>query len=200
MYSKILERLTDLEQKLANVHRIGTIETVDYETATATVRFSDDHVSGKLPIATHRAGGDVDWWVPEVGEQVLVYSPNGDLDRAFIGLDRLYQTAHPAPENIETKRTTTYADGAVISYDRENSILSAELPAGATVQLTADGGISFVGDFSVDGNITSTGDVTATGEISDTDGELSRLRTNYNSHKHVGNMGSPTSPTDKLDQ
>lgn len=41
---------------------------------------------------------------------------------------------------------------------------------------------------------------TSSGEISDSVGNLSSLRDNYNAHTHIGNLGAPTSPPDKPDQ
>lgn len=41
--------------------------------------------------------------------------------------------------------------------------------------------------------------VAATGEVSDAVGRLSALRTNYNAHTHIGNLGAPTGPTSTPD-
>ena len=196
--STIYDDIAELQRQVQNMVRIGTIEEIDYTTAKAKVRLDVKLLTTGLPWTTRRASNDVDWWAPEIGEQVVVLSPGGELSQGIID-QKLYQTAHPAPENLETVSSTTYSDGAKISYDRENSILTASLPAGATVSLIADGGIGFTGDLSVDGNITSTKDITATGEISDTDGTLKRLRENYNTATYIGNMGAPTSTTSKPD-
>jgi|GEM_PF-1697721 len=39
-----------------------------------------------------------------------------------------------------------------------------------------------------------TGDLVVKGDVSDSVGALSALRTKYNAHMHVGNLGAPTSP------
>ena len=41
--------------------------------------------------------------------------------------------------------------------------------------------------------------ITSTGEISDSVGNLSSLRNNFNKHTHIGNLGAPTSPPDSPD-
>lgn len=41
--------------------------------------------------------------------------------------------------------------------------------------------------------------VGCSGEVSDSTGNLSSLRNNYNSHVHIGNLGAPTSTPDKPD-
>tara|TARA_R110002051_G_scaffold158637_2_gene230009 strand:+ start:193 stop:687 length:495 start_codon:yes stop_codon:yes gene_type:complete len=56
------------------------------------------------------------------------------------------------------------------------------------------------GDFEIEAeNLTITGNLKAKGEVEDGKGALSKLRDNYNSHKHIGNMGAPTSPSDLPD-
>lgn len=190
--SQLLADVQDLRRRLANVSRVGTIEEVDYTAARVKVRLEEKLLSGWLPWLTQRAGGDVTWWAPEVGEQVLLTCPMGELNQAYV-TGSVYQTSVPAPDALETKRVTKYADGAVISYDRTEHVLSAVLPAGATAELTADGGITLTGDVSITGNLTATGDV------ADSGGPLSRLRTKYNTHTHIGNLGSPTSPADAQD-
>lgn len=40
----------------------------------------------------------------------------------------------------------------------------------------------------------------STGEVADSVGNLSVLRDKYNAHKHIGNLGAPTSPPDQPDQ
>ena len=57
-----------------------------------------------------------------------------------------------------------------------------------TIAAKAAGGMDLDGDLRVSGNISSAG------EVSDLIGELSTLRNKYNSHVHMGNMGTATSP------
>ena len=51
-----------------------------------------------LPWLTHRASNDTSWWAPEVGEQVIVLAPSGELHQAVI-MPSIYQSAHPAIDN-----------------------------------------------------------------------------------------------------
>jgi len=195
--------ISDILRRLENLIRIGTIAEVDTATALVRVAYAVDNsgadvLSAWRPWLTHRAGPDSDWWAPEVGEQVLLLSPSGDLSMAIV-LPAIYQDDFLPPAASADVRHIKFSDGAVIEYDRAAHHLKAVLPAGATTELVSDGGISIVGDIAVEGSITATVDITATGEVSDTDGTLSRLRSNYNSHKHVGNLGAPTSPTDAVD-
>ena len=44
-------------------------------------------------------------------------------------------------------------------------------------------------------DVTVVGNLICTGDVSDSVGPLSTLRTKYNAHTHMGNLGTPTSPT-----
>lgn len=121
----------DLMRRVANVVRLGTIVAADYATAKARVKIGE-LTTDWLPWMTLRAGGDVTWWAPEVDEQVLVLSPSGELTQGVI-LAALYQTSIPANGDRPTLHRTTYADGAVIEYDREAHVLRATIPGDAVV-------------------------------------------------------------------
>ena len=197
------QTISDILRRLENLIRIGTIAEVDTATALVRVAYAVDNSGADVltawrPWLTHRAGPDSTWWAPEVGEQVLLLSPSGDLSMAIV-LPAIYQDAFLPPAASEDVRHTTFSDGAVIEYNRATHHLKAVLPAGATTELVSDGGLSIVGDVSVEGSINATVDITAEGEVSDTEGELSRLRGNYNTATYIGNMGAPTSPTQKVD-
>lgn len=169
---------TELSRRVANMIMVGAVEEADYDNARVKIRMGDI-VTAWLPWITSRAGGNRTWHAPEVGEQMLLVSPSGNPAQAIV-VGSIYQDSHAAPETAEGKHTTAYDDGAVIEYDREAHHLKAVLPAGATVELVADGGINFTGDLSVDGNITATGDV------SDQVRSMAGDRDIYNDHTHGG--------------
>jgi len=157
------QRVERLERRLHNLLLLGTIEAADYAAARVRARIGD-LVTGWLPYLTQRAGGDITWHAPEVGEQVVVLSPSGELAGAVV-LPALYQAAHPAPAAVADRRVTTYLDGAAIAYDRTAHHLSAILPAGATAALVADGGITMTGNVAITGDITVTGKITTSGDV-----------------------------------
>lgn len=109
-------RMTELERRLENVVRIGTIVTPDYAGATATVQIGGN-VTAPRPWLTLRAGGDRSWWAPEAGEQVVLFSPSGDLAQAVI-LPAIYSTAAPAPASSADVSRQVFADGFIIEHDR----------------------------------------------------------------------------------
>ncbi|QKY07996.1 phage baseplate assembly protein V [Janthinobacterium lividum] len=147
--------LSDLFRLLQNLIRLGTIAEV--KGAKARVRLGPTLTTEWLNWATPRAGSTRTWSAPTVGEQVIVFSPGGDLTRGII-LPALYSQAFDAPETSPTIHTTHYPDGAVVQYDHAAHALTATLPSG-TATITADKVTSnapntiCTGDLTVMGNL-----------------------------------------------
>jgi len=154
----IRPELADLERRSRQAVRIGTIAELD--AAAARVRVTIGALTtGWLPWLAQRAGGDRAWWAPEPGEQVVVLTPAGRTELGIV-LAGLWSDARPAPADRADVHRVVYADGAVIEYDRAAHRLSATLPAGGALAITAPGGITITGDVTVTGRIDATGDVT----------------------------------------
>lgn len=170
---------SDIERRLSNIIRVGTVESVDHEAATARVRFGEN-LTAALPWLTLRAGGDRSWWPVEVGEQVVVLAPSGDLAQGVI-LPALYRASAAPPSSSPGVDRTEYADGAVIEYDRNAHRLTAEIPG--DVEVTATGEITATAggniEATADGDIAATagGDITASavGAVNATGGDAINL-------------------------
>jgi len=135
--------ITELNRRLANMITLGTVAETDYKTAKVRVQIGE-LLSGWLPWLTARASNDVNWWAPEVGEQVVVIAPSGDLAQGIV-LTALYKDQYPPPADHPNVHTTHYdggADrgGATIEYDREKKHLKALLPNGGNAKLVANDG------------------------------------------------------------
>ena len=126
--------LSDLLRLLQNLIRLGTIAEV--KGAKARVRLGPTLTTEWLKWATPRAGSTRTWSAPTVGEQVIVFSPGGDLTRGII-VPALYSQAFDAPESSDSIHTTHYPDGAVVQYDHAAHSLTATLPGG-TATITAN--------------------------------------------------------------
>jgi len=87
---------TELDRRLANIVRLGTVEQADYAKARIRVRCGD-MLTGWLPWLTTRAGKDITWWAPDIGEQVVVLSPSGEPAQGVV-LFAVYQNSSPQPE------------------------------------------------------------------------------------------------------
>jgi phage baseplate assembly protein V len=133
---ELLYRLAELERRLPNVLRVGTVAEADYPAARVRVR-TGDILTGWLPWLTVRAGMDRSWWAPEVGEQAVILAPSGELGQGLV-LFGLYRDTHPAPADRETVDRRVYADGAVIEYDREAHVLHALIPGDIVAEVSRD--------------------------------------------------------------
>ena len=204
-------RLVELARRLSNVVRPGVIAEADYALARVRVQYGGPGaVTGWLPWLAARAGGDHSWWAPEIGEQVLILAPSGELSNGIV-LAGLYQSNRPAPSDDPDKRLVRYSDGAEIEYDRAAHHLRAVLPEGGAAEITAPDGVTITGDVAITGDVTVTGGVTATenidadgnvtadgnveaggnveadGNVSDgsaTTSSMAAMRTKYNAHVH----------------
>ncbi|AYM75489.1 phage baseplate assembly protein V [Janthinobacterium agaricidamnosum] len=126
--------LSDLLRLLQNLIRLGTIAEV--KGARARVRLGPTLTTEWLKWATRRAGNTRTWSAPTVGEQVIVFSPGGDLTRGII-VPALYSQEFDAPDTSDSIHTTHYPDGAVVQYDHAAHALTATLHGG-TATITAD--------------------------------------------------------------
>lgn len=182
MLDNILQRLAEVERKLTNVLLIGTISDADYDKALVKVE-AGKLETGWLHWITTRAGNDVDYWAPEIGEQVLVMSPGGDPEIGVV-LPALYQNNFPATDILPTVRRVRFADGADFSYDRENSALKIILPAGATSEIVSDGGIQLTGNTTITGQLHVTDNIKGDKDITDLTRSMQADRDIYNDHDH----------------
>ena len=130
--------LSDLLRLLQNLIRLGTIAEV--KGAKARVRLGPTLTTEWLKWATRRAGSTRTWPAPTVGEQVIVFSPGGDLTRGII-LPALYSQEFDAPESSDTlpklsRKMEEYRAGGMsgpVSVDFGNEALSLEWSAGGLI-------------------------------------------------------------------
>jgi len=185
--------ITELNRRLANLILLGRVVETDYQSVIPKLKIKiGDLTTAWLPMLTARAGPDASWWPLEIGEQVLVLSPSGELSQGVV-LGALNQRIHPAVGSAVNVHRQVYADGAIIEYDRTSHHLSATLPAGGTTTLVSHGGIQLVGDVNVFGTLSVTED------IIDHTRSMQEDRDIYNVHTH-GGVSSGTRSTTPTDQ
>jgi phage baseplate assembly protein V len=195
-------RIGELERRLANVTRAGTILEADYAKARVRVKLGKN-TTAWLPWVSSRAGGDKTWHAPEVGEQVLVLSPAGDLCAGFV-IGGVYKQDRPANADAATVSRTTYADGAVVEYDRAAHAYAITIPAGgkATVKAGASSTLEVASDairLTVGGTqlvlsasgiqITSATGLNINGAVTQTGGPLTSNGIALSTHTHGGVTG-----------
>jgi len=185
----------ELERRLANLIRVGTVEQADYSAAQVIVR-CDDVLTDWLPWLTRRAGGDRDWWAPEIGEQVIVMAPSGLLPGAFV-LPALYSDAHPEPAASPDLHTVTYQNGDTVVHDRSDGSWFVQCQGPVTVMA---GGQVIVQAPSVmldTPATTCTGALTVQGNVQVQGGDVTADGISLKQHTHKENdKGGQTGPAD----
>ncbi|WP_163372873.1 phage baseplate assembly protein V [Endozoicomonas acroporae] len=186
-------RLSDLERRVAGLINVGRVADLDEQAARVRVEFGEI-LTDWLPWLTTRAGFDRSWWAPEVGEQVLILAPSGELAQAVV-LPAIYRDSHPAPVHSADLALLVFSDGTTIQYDRGKHALTAHLPAGGTTTLTSPGKVTInaAGGVVINGNVTVNGNISASGDVADGTRSMRGDRGIYNGHNHTGNLGNPTS-------
>lgn len=121
------------DRRLANVVRVGTVAALDEPNARVKIDLGD-LITDWLPWATTRAGGDRSWSAHEVGEQVLLFAPSGELAAAVV-MGAINQDAHPAPAVSKDHTRYQWADGAFVDYDRTGHLFQLDVPVGGSILL-----------------------------------------------------------------
>lgn len=168
--------VTELQRRLANVVKAGTVEECDFAKARVRVRFGEI-ITAWLPMCGQRAGGVKVWSPLTVGEQVIVLSPSGDLSTGLV-MPGTYSDANPSPGDAGDQFRIEFPDGAKLFYDTEGGTLNFESPAtvkikAPSIELEADG-------------IIFKGPVTQTGGDITSDSDVIASTVSLKTHKHTG--------------
>ena len=75
---------TDVARNIGSLLRFGTVHSVDHGQRLCRVALPNNLITDDLPWITARAGGNVFWSAPSVGEAVLLLSPSGELNNAIV--------------------------------------------------------------------------------------------------------------------
>lgn len=132
----------ELHRRLENLIRFGTIKTIHpakpFTTVTVTI---GEITTAKLRFLTLRAGKTKTWDPPTIGEEVMVLSPSGVLEMG-VAIAGFNNQDNPSPSDNLDKTIRVFEDGCILAYDVSSHHLSAILPPGGSVELTADGGVT----------------------------------------------------------
>jgi len=155
--------LAALARLIENLIRLGTIAAVQITPPRVQVK-TGSLTTAWLPWIAAKAGADREWNPPTEGEQVILFSPSGQLGNGVV-LAGLFSEHVPANGDREGLHRCTYRDGAVIEYDSIAHHLNVVLAEGGTTNLVSQGGIHIVGPITHEGDYTQTGNQTITGKI-----------------------------------
>lgn len=131
--------LGELQRQMANLVRIGKVVELDAATARVKVQAAG-LTTAWLPWGAGRAGKTRQWSPPQVGEQVIIASPYGDLGQAVV-IGSLFQDDSPAPAASADQETIVYPDGATQDYNSASSTFTLQVPAGGAIRLAVGGSI-----------------------------------------------------------
>lgn len=160
-------------RQLAQIIVEGVIDHVDLDTGKARVRIGET-VSPALdwfmPV-----GDTTIWMPPSAGAACVVLCPEADIERGVI-LNGLTSSVFAALFKGKTN-AVRFADGAMLSYAPETSVLDFALPGSLTI--SAPSGIRIEGDIELTGNLKSTGTIKA-------DQDVLANGTSLKGHVHTG--------------
>ncbi len=89
----------ETDRRLANVLSVGTVVAIDPGKSSARVKIGDLKTP-LIQVNALRAGGMQFWWMPTVGEQVVVAAPSGDIAQAFILCSLFAKNAPSSDPNV----------------------------------------------------------------------------------------------------
>lgn len=131
----------DIIRRLENLIRIGRIKTITPAKPFSTVTVSFGEITtAEIRYLNLRAGTDQTWDPPSIDEEVVVFSPSGNLSLG-IAIAGLNNESFPAPSDELNKKLRLYEDGCLICYDVKTHALEAILPEGGTAVITANAGV-----------------------------------------------------------
>lgn len=136
----------EADRMLAAMLSIGRVTSVDGGAATARVEIGPVK-SPPLPVGQLAAGDRAFWWMPAVGDQVLVAAPSGDLAQGIIVCGLYAQNAPSA--DVAVPKIALAGGKMVIDGD---------------VEIT--GKVTIAGTLDVDGKLTVRNALEAEGDVS----------------------------------
>ena len=142
-------RIIELESRVNQMVRVGTVSSLDADAGTVRVLCPDDDglVSYSLPVLVHKTQDDKHYFMPDVGEHVLcVFLPIGLVQGFVVG--SFYSDKDTVPVSSPDKTHITFKDGTVLEYDRENHILTGIVKGYVDLTVDEDVTIEVGGDVS----------------------------------------------------
>jgi len=129
----MLERIKDfitnyVRSTMQSMVKTGVVASTDPASGTARVELSDEDglISFDLGVLVRKTHRDKDYWMPDVGDQVLcLFLPFG-LEQGFV-LGAFYSGPDAVPVSSQDKRHVLFEDGTWLEYDRKSHTLSGHI-------------------------------------------------------------------------
>ena len=184
----LLQQLGELQRRLDNLLRFGTVTELDHKAARARVQCAGNLTAWLRWFAPAAGQDDTEWRPPSLGEQVMILSPSGEL-RAGVILSGLYSDQAPANGDAAGLFRRTFANGDVLEYQNGNAVVqvSGSLNAtAASVDLQADSISLQAGSISLQGDA-----IELVGPVTQTGGDMTSDGISAQNHTHI-ETGSET--------
>ena len=125
----------EADRRIGNVIQIGRVISVGAGTARVAV---GELETADIPVGQYRAGGLALWWMPTVGEQVVIACPSGDVAQAVI-LCSIY--AGNAPSGDVAVPMIALAGGRMV-VDGTLEVTGDVIAAGISLTTHRHGGVA----------------------------------------------------------
>jgi phage baseplate assembly protein V len=120
--------------------RRGIVVAVDEKTARVRVQMPDldGIVSNWLPVLQHKTHKDKAYWLPDIGEYVIVaFDEEGEHSDGYV-LGAIYSEADKPPITDKNKYFIRFSDGTEIEYDRKQHQLRISVKGNITIEATGN--------------------------------------------------------------
>ncbi len=130
---------------MENIIRIGIVTQVYDDRATVRVKFpdADEEVSWEFPVLQRKTFKDKDYWLPDIGEHVVVLMLPYGQEQGFV-LGAIYSDVDKPPENTKNKKVVVFGDETRIEYDRKNHRLFLEVKG--EIEILTSGNVTLISD------------------------------------------------------
>lgn len=145
----------DIIRLISNLIRIGEVIELQATPLAARVKIGDNETDW-ITIAHRRAGTANDFDPPSIGEQVILFSPSGDLSQAIL-FGSLYSDNNDQPAQSLNEFHRQFSDGTFVNYNSDSHHLNLTVKGDLTVSINGNVSIEVNGDAAV----TAGGKITA---------------------------------------
>ncbi|MGL1931759.1 MAG: phage baseplate assembly protein V [Desulfotalea sp.] len=132
------ERIEALENQGSQV-AVGIVNSVQEKDCTVRVKLPDRDgvITSPLQVLVKRSLGNLDYDMPEKGEEVLCLFLTSGFEIGFV-IGSLYSEVDPPPVTDANKKHYKFKDGTSFEYDRKISKLTIDIKGAADIGATGD--------------------------------------------------------------
>jgi phage baseplate assembly protein V len=83
-FVELFKRIFKTEERLKGLLRYGVIKEIDVAANTVVVKFGDNLESPMLPYMVNSSGNASVYFIPKIGDQVVILCPDGDINNSVV--------------------------------------------------------------------------------------------------------------------